>query len=288
MKYDKFLVPPGKKIALNRYDTSFTATFSDKKDAESKLVADIDRLAEYHDVIYADASYGVLMIVQAMDAAGKDSVIKHVMSGVNPQGCRVVSFKEPSSEELRHDYLWRCSRELPPRGFLGIFNRSYYEEVLTVRIHPEFLEKQHLPKSARGPGIWDHRFEDINHFERYLTRNGYTIVKFFLHVSKEEQKKRFLERLDEPEKNWKFSASDVRERGFWHDYQKAYEEMLSRTSTPWAPWYVIPADHKWFTRIAVADILLNNMKDLRCTYPEVGKGAKRDLANARRLLEREE
>jgi len=223
-----------------------------------------------------------------MDAAGKDSVIKHVMSGVNPQGCRVVSFKEPSSEELRHDYLWRCSRELPPRGFLGIFNRSYYEEVLTVRIHPEFLEKQHLPKSARGPGIWDHRFEDINHFERYLTRNGYTIVKFFLHVSKEEQKKRFLERLDEPEKNWKFSASDVRERGFWHDYQKAYEEMLSRTSTPWAPWYVIPADHKWFTRIAVADILLNNMKDLRCTYPEVGKGAKRDLANARRLLEREE
>ena len=288
MKYDKFLVPPGKKIALNRYDTSFTSTFSDKKDAESKLVADIDRLAEYHDVIYADASYGVLMIVQAMDAAGKDSVIKHVMSGVNPQGCRVVSFKEPSSEELRHDYLWRCSRELPPRGFLGIFNRSYYEEVLTVRIHPEFLEKQHLPKSARGPGIWDHRFEDINHFERYLTRNGYTIVKFFLHVSKEEQKKRFLERLDEPEKNWKFSASDVRERGFWHDYQKAYEEMLSRTSTPWAPWYVIPADHKWFTRIAVADILLNNMKDLRCTYPEVGKGAKRDLANARRLLEREE
>ncbi|HUL44561.1 MAG TPA: polyphosphate kinase 2 family protein [Bacteroidota bacterium] len=288
MKYDKFLVPPGKKIALNRYDTSFTSTFSDKKDAESKLVTDIDRLAEYHDVIYADASYGVLMIVQAMDAAGKDSVIKHVMSGVNPQGCRVVSFKEPSSEELRHDYLWRCSRELPPRGFLGIFNRSYYEEVLTVRIHPEFLEKQHLPKSARGPGIWDHRFEDINHFERYLTRNGYTIVKFFLHVSKEEQKKRFLERLDEPEKNWKFSASDVRERGFWHDYQKAYEEMLSRTSTPWAPWYVIPADHKWFTRIAVADILLNNMKDLRCTYPEVGKGAKRDLANARRLLEREE
>jgi len=287
MDHNAFLVPSDKKIKLSDYDTKFTGSFSAKKEAETKLTADIAQLAEYHDVLYADASYGVLMIVQAMDAAGKDSVIKHVMSGVNPQGCKVVSFKEPSTEELRHDYLWRCLKEIPPRGFLGIFNRSYYEEVLTVRIHPQFLEHQRLPVPACGPKIWEHRFEDINNFERYLSRNGYAIIKFFLHVSKEEQKKRFLERLEEPEKNWKFSANDVRERGFWNDYQKAYEEMLARTSTSWAPWYVVPADHKWFTRIAVADILLKAMKNLHCSYPKISGETKRDLTKARKTLEQE-
>ncbi len=284
MKEEHFIVKPGKSVNIKDFNQKFTGSFADKSEAEKKLSADIELLARYQELLYAEAKHAVLMIVQAMDAAGKDSVIKHVMSGVNPQGCRVVSFKEPSAEELRHDYLWRCERELPPRGFIGIFNRSYYEEVLTVRVHPELLMKQNLPGAPRGETIWKERFEDINCFERHLVRNGIVVVKFFLNVSKAEQKKRFLARLDESEKHWKFSPHDVEERRYWKQYMNVYEEMLSNTSTPWAPWHVIPADHKWFTRVAVADILVRSLKNLKCSYPTISEAVKRQLDQAKKTL----
>lgn len=288
MNIDQYRVQGGKKISLKDYDTRDTGSYEDKADAADDLRDDVERLAKLQDVLYAQNSRALLLIFQAMDAAGKDSVIKHVMSGVNPQGCQVFSFKSPSTEELDHDFLWRCLKALPERGRIGIFNRSYYEEVLVVRVHPEYLQRQGLPPRTLGDSLWKHRYEDINAVERYLERNGVTILKFFLHVSKKEQKERFLERIDLPEKNWKFSISDVKERGFWKEYMAAYEEMLEHTSTPWAPWYVIPADRKWYTRALVAEIINATLKSLDLAYPVISKTQKEELAKAKELLLAEE
>ncbi|MBE9217072.1 polyphosphate kinase 2 family protein [Plectonema cf. radiosum LEGE 06105] len=288
MNHDPFIVPPGSKISLKKdYDTTFTGDFYDKGDAKIKLQQDIERLSKYQNILYAQNTYALLIIFQAMDAAGKDSTIKYVMSGVNPQGCQVFSFKEPSSEELDHDYLWRSVKALPERGRIGIFNRSYYEEVLVLRVHPELLKKQQLPKSVMGNHIWKQRFEEINHFEKYLTNNGIIVLKFFLNVSKKEQKKRFMKRIELPDKNWKFSASDVKERAFWDDYMNAYEDAFRYTSTEWAPWHIIPADHKWFTRIAVADIICSKLKELKLNYPTPTEQHKQDILKAKEILEAE-
>ena len=287
MKYNQLIVPPGKKVRLNQYDPAFSGNFGSKEEAEAKLAGDIRKLAGLQDVLYAQDTYAMLLIFQAMDAAGKDGVVKHIMSGVNPQGCQVYSFKTPSQEELDHDFLWRSMKALPERGRIGIFNRSYYEEVLIVRVHTEILEGQRFPeKEKRDKDLWKHRYADINSLERYLTRNGIVILKFFLNVSKKEQKKRFLERIEEPGKNWKFSSGDIKERERWDDYMEAYENMLSATSTKWAPWYVIPADKKWFTRAAVADIVLSKLKSLRLQYPELSDAHRRELSQAKKLLER--
>ncbi len=287
MKHDDFIVPAGKRISLRDYDPGYTGEYSSKDEAGEKLKKDIKRLAELQDVLYAQNVHAPLMVFQAMDAAGKDSAIKHVMSGINPQGCQVFSFKAPSDEELDHGYLWRCMKALPERGRIGIFNRSYYEEVLVVRVHPAILANQRLPDAERNDDIWQKRFEDINNFERYLTRNGIVLFKFFLNVSKEEQKKRFLKRIDRPDKNWKFSFGDVRERGFWDDYMHAYEEMVNHTSTEWAPWYIIPADHKWFTRAAVADIIVKKLESLDMQYPQVTEEHRQELMKAKEMLEAE-
>jgi PPK2 family polyphosphate:nucleotide phosphotransferase len=284
MNYDRLLAPPGKTIKLKDYDPEYTGKFSSKEDAAEKLGSDIVKMAALQDVLYAQNTYSLLVILQAMDAAGKDSVIKHVMSGVNPQGCQAVSFKIPSAEELAHDYLWRSMKQVPERGRIGIFNRSYYEEVLVVRVHPEILQNQKIPRALVGKEIWKERFEQINAFEKYLTRNGTVILKFFLNVSNKEQKKRFLERIDTPEKNWKFSSADVRERGFWKDYMKAYEDVFSNTSTPWAPWHIIPADRKWFTRTAVADIIVKTLGSLDLKYPTLDADHLKGLKDARRAL----
>ena len=243
-----------------------------------------DLLAELQDMLYAQDNWAVLLIFQAMDAAGKDGAIKHVMSGVNPQGCQVFSFKAPTSEDLDHDYLWRCIKCLPERGRIGIFNRSYYEETLVVRVHREFLEKQKMPPDLITKDIWKDRFQDIRSFERYLTRNGVAIRKFFLHVSNKEQKKRFLERIEEPEKNWKFSANDAKERGHWDDYMGAYEDMIRNTATKAAPWYVVPADNKWFTRVVVAAAVIDALASLDLKYPKVSEVKLKDLATAKRAL----
>ena len=285
MNQEPFLVPSGKKIALKDYDTEFTGRFSDKSEATEKLVKDVAALEELQDLLYAQGRTSLLIVLQAMDAAGKDSVVKHVMSGVNPQGVTVTSFKSPSSLELDHDFLWRHVLALPRRGMIGIFNRSYYEEALVVRVHPEFLANERLPKDETSGNIWKHRFEDINNFERYLSRNGTAVVKFFLHVSQKEQRKRFLARLQDPEKHWKFSSADLKERARWKEYMEAYEDVISNTSTEWAPWYVIPADHKWFTRAAVADILVQTMKDLKLSVPEVSEEKEKEFAEAARTLE---
>jgi PPK2 family polyphosphate:nucleotide phosphotransferase len=287
MNHDDFIVPPSKGIALKDFDPGSTGKYGEKKDAAGKLEEDLKKLEELQGVLYAQGLYSVLIILQAMDAAGKDSVIKHVMSGVNPQGVVVTSFKAPSAEEMRHDFLWRCVKALPERGQIGIFNRSYYEEVLVVRVHPEILEHQPLPPELRGKDIWKHRFEDINTFERHLVRNGTLILKFFLHVSEKEQKKRFLERIDTPEKNWKFSAADLKERERWGDYVKAYEEMVNHTSTEWAPWFVVPADHKWFTRMVIADVIAGSLKSMKLSYPSVSDEHKKQLSEARKALEKE-
>jgi len=260
----------------------------DKGKARKALATGVDALATLQDVLYAEDRWALLLIFQAMDAAGKDGAIKHVMSGVNPQGCQVSSFKAPSAEELDHDFLWRCMRRLPERGRIGIFNRSYYEEVLVVRVHPDLLEKQKLPAALRGDDLFERRYEDIRSFERYLTRNGIVIRKFFLHVSKDEQRRRFLERLDTPEKHWKFSAADLAERGRWDEYQKAYEEMVQHTATDDAPWYVVPADHKWFTRLAVAGAVIDALASLDLSYPKVGKSQSKQLDAAREALQSEE
>ncbi|MBD2596320.1 hypothetical protein BCD64_05480 [Nostoc sp. MBR 210] len=289
MNHDAFIVPPGTKVSLQKdYDSAYTANYHDRNDATLKLRSDIERLAKYQDILYAQNSYALLIIFQAMDAAGKDSTIKHVMSGINPQGCQVFSFKSPSSEELDHDYLWRSMKALPERGRIGIFNRSYYEEVLVVRVHPEILQKQQLPHLPKGNKIWQQRFAEINNFEKYLVDNGIVILKFFLNVSKAEQKKRFLARIDSPEKNWKFSINDVRERAFWADYMAAYEEVFHHTSTTYAPWYIIPADRKWFMRMVVADIICSKLESLKLKYPTLNEEAQQHLLQAKFALEQEE
>jgi PPK2 family polyphosphate:nucleotide phosphotransferase len=284
-----FRVPPGAKISLKKdFDSGYKADYVKKKDADELLQKGVEQLATCQDMLYAQDTYALLLIFQAMDAAGKDGTIKHVMSGINPQGCDVSSFKAPSTEELNHDYLWRCSRRLPERGRIGIFNRSYYEEVLVARVHPEILEAQRIPPEVRGKDIWKRRFDDINGFERHLVGNGIVVLKFFLNVSKKEQKKRFMDRIDRPEKNWKFSAGDVQERAVWDSYMDAYEDVFNHTSTPWAPWYVIPADHKWFTRLAVAGVILQTLKDLKLCYPTVTEEHKQALLQAKEILEKEE
>lgn len=288
MNRDYFLVPPGKRIRLGDYDPGHTGEFENKEQAESKLRADVERLAQFQDVLYAQNTYALLIIFQAMDASGKDSTIKHVMSGVDPQGCQVFSFKAPSAEELDHDYLWRSTKSLPERGRIGIFNRSYYEEVLVVRVHPEILERQQLPPEAKGPDIWQRRFEEINNFERYLTRNGIAVLKFFLNVSQEKQRSRFLKRINTPEKNWKFSLTDVKERAHWDDYMAAYEDMFNHTSTPEAPWNIIPADNKWFMRAAVADVIIAKLESMNLSYPTVGEEHQENLLKAKAILEQEE
>ncbi len=288
MNHEHFLVPPGKKIRLKDYDTAYTGKFKDKSEAAEKLQADIKRLAKLQDVLYAQNTYSLLVIFQAMDAAGKDGTIRHVMSGVNPQGTQVYSFKAPSPEELDHDYLWRSFKALPERGRIGIFNRSYYEEVLVVRVHPEILGHQQLPAETKDKKkIWRHRFEEINNFEHYLVRNGVHVLKFFLNVSKEEQKQRFLARINTPEKNWKFSVNDAKERAFWDDYMDAFEDAFNHTSTEWAPWHIIPADHKWFTRAAVADIIISKLKSLDLSYPQLSEAHMQNLQKAKELLESE-
>jgi len=282
-----FRVSKGKDFRLKNVDPGDTLEFTSeehKSEAKESLATGVLALAELQDKLYAQDKWAVLLIFQAMDAAGKDGAIKHVMSGVNPQGCEVYSFKSPSSEDLDHDYLWRCMKCLPNRGNIGIFNRSYYEEVLVVRVHPEFLAKAKLPPNLVGKNIWEERFEDIRNFERYLARNGVVVRKFFLHVSKKEQKKRFLERIDDPMKNWKFSSNDASERDFWDDYMQAYEQMIQETATKDAPWYVVPADNKWFTRVVVAAAVIETLDDLALEYPEVGEDKLNELAAAKKKL----
>lgn len=285
---DKLIVPPGKKVSLTKdYDPGWTLPGIKKKEAEELLNDGVQQLAEFQDKLYAQDTYALLIIVQALDAAGKDGTIKHVMSGVNPQGCQVYSFKAPSAEELDHDYLWRCAKRLPERGKIGIFNRSYYEEVLVARVHPQILERQKLPPQFRNKNIWKRRFEEINNFEEYLVHNGIEVMKFFLNVSKGEQKKRFMDRIERPDKNWKFSDSDVKERGHWDEYIEAYEDCLRNTSTELAPWHVIPADNKWFTRLAVAYAICRKLRSLKLAYPEVTEAQKEGLVLARLHLENE-
>ena len=284
---DMFRVDDGDPFRLDDVDPADTGPFKAKEKVEGLLQQGVERLAELQERLYAQDRWALLLIFQAMDAAGKDSTIEHVMSGVNPQGVDVRSFKAPSSEELDHDFLWRTTRCLPERGRIGIFNRSYYEEVLVVRVHPEILESQHLPKAVVKKDLFDDRFEDIRGFERYLGRNGVVVRKFFLHVSKQEQKRRFLSRLDRPEKNWKFSTADLKERGYWKDYMRAYEDAIRRTATKKAPWYVIPADHKWFTRLVVAAAVIATLEELDLHFPKVDKAKRRELRSVREGLERE-
>jgi PPK2 family polyphosphate:nucleotide phosphotransferase len=281
-----FCVTEGKTFKLKKFDLAETLGLQseDKPRAQEALAVGVQALAELQDILYAQDNWAVLFIFQAMDAAGKDGAIKHVMSGVNPQGCEVYSFKAPSAEDLDHDYLWRCMKCLPNRGHIGIFNRSYYEETLVVRVHPKFLAKQKVPPALITKNVWDERFEDIRSFERYLHRNGIVVVKFFLHVSKDEQKKRFLARADAPDKNWKFSASDMAERAFWNDYQSAYEDMIRNTTSKDSPWYVVPADNKWFSRAVVASAVIDTLANLNLAYPKVDKAKLAEIAKARRTL----
>jgi PPK2 family polyphosphate:nucleotide phosphotransferase len=280
-----FRVTKGKGFQLKDFDPGDTRGLKmDKAEAAELLQRGTEWLAEEQDMLYAQNRWSLLLVFQAMDAAGKDGTIKHVMSGVNPQGCQVVSFKQPSSEDLDHDFMWRYSRRLPERGRIGIFNRSYYEEVLVVRVHDEILKRQQLPPPLVSKGIWDERLADIAHFEDYLTRQGTIVLKFFLNVSREEQKKRFMQRLERPEKNWKFSASDVHERKFWDDYMQAFEEAIRATAAKHAPWYVVPADNKWFTRLVVAAAIVEAVEELNLTYPKVDAEKKKELAAARAEL----
>ena len=293
MKIDKLLkryrIEHGKHFRLKDHDPADTHGLgSELKPQAKKLLADgVKELSLLQDVLAAQDRWGLLLIFQAMDAAGKDGTIKHVMSGVNPQGVDVSSFKAPSAEELHHGYLWRCMKCVPGRGRIGIFNRSYYEEVLVVRIHPEILESQKLPKPLVTKHIWQERFEDIGNFEHYLARNGIAVVKFFLHLSKKEQRRRFMGRLDTPDKNWKFSTFDVKERQFWDEYQEAYEDMIRHTASEHAPWFVVPADNKWFTRLVVAEAVVDALKAMNLKYPKVSGEQKAALAEARQQLENE-
>lgn len=283
-----FIAQPGSKIKLKDFDPDYTGGFKKQEiGAEVLLKAGIEELAKYQDMLYAQDTYALLILFQAMDAAGKDGTIRHVMSGINPQGCQVYSFKAPSAEELDHDYLWRSFKALPERGRIGIFNRSYYEEVLVVRVHPEILNTQKLPPHAKDKQIWKRRFEEINHFEKYLVNNGIAVLKFFLNVSKEVQKERFLERIDLPDKNWKFSAGDAKERSHWNDYMKAYEDVFTHTSTEWAPWHIIPANRKWFTRLIVAYLIHQKLASLNLAYPTVTQAHREELLKAKAILEQE-
>jgi len=286
---EPYRITKGRKFRLADIDPADTLTLTseDKPQAKQALKEGNEALAELQERLYAQDRWAVLLIFQGMDAAGKDSAIKHVMSGVNPQGCEVSSFKAPNNEELDHDYLWRCVRRLPERGRIGVFNRSYYEETLVVRVHPELLERQKLLPELVSKNIWEERFEDIGNFERYLSRNGVLIRKFFLHVSKKEQKKRFLERLDHPEKNWKFSAADIAEQKFWKNYMNAYEDTIRHTATKRAPWYVVPADNKWFTRVVVAAAIVDALWSLDLHYPKIDAARRKELKAAKRKLLRE-
>jgi len=279
----RLVVPAGKRIRLKQYDPGWTGAMEQAR-AKTLLATGVARLAKQQALLYAQDTYSVLLIFQAMDAAGKDGAIKHVLSGVNPQGCQVFSFKAPSAEEQDHTYLWRSVKALPERGRIGIHNRSYYEEVLITRVHKEVLAAEQLPDRLTKGNIWKRRFREMNDFEHHLTENGTVIIKFFLHVSKEEQKRRFLARIDEEDKNWKFSVHDANERAYWDDYMEAYEDMMSETSTKDAPWYVIPADHKWFTRLAVANIVWQTMADLNLKFPKSTEYKKKELQEVRRLL----
>ena len=287
MAEERFRVRPGKKLRLEDHDPGFTGRFEGKEDGRKHLEEGLEKLRDLQDKLYAQDEWAVLLVFQAMDAAGKDGAIKHVMSGLNPQGCQVFSFKAPSHEELAHHFLWRTARALPRRGQFGIFNRSHYEEVLVVRVHADLLAAEKLPAEVTTDRIWKQRCEDICSFETHLARSGTVIRKFFLNVSKEEQRRRFLSRLDEPDKNWKFSVGDVKERQHWDEYMKAYEDALEATSTDDAPWYVIPADHKWFTRLAVADVIVEALESLDLHYPKVSEEKKKELERARALLEKE-
>jgi PPK2 family polyphosphate:nucleotide phosphotransferase len=282
-----YRIEDGRHFRLKDFDPGDTGEFRSKEDAQDALEAGVAQLRDLQDKLYAQERWAVLLILQGMDAAGKDSVIKHVMSGVNPQGCQVHGFKGPSVEELNHDYLWRTNRRLPARGQIGIFNRSYYEEVLVVRVHKDLLQNEKIPPSRISKNIWEERFEDVAGFERYLTHNGIVVRKFFLNLSKVEQKKRFLERLEEPEKNWKFSAADIHERAYWDDYMDAYEDMVRQTATAEAPWYVVPADNKWYTRVVVAAAVVHTLEKLRLTYPKVDSAQRKELEAARTALQKE-
>jgi PPK2 family polyphosphate:nucleotide phosphotransferase len=279
-----YRIDDGKHFRLKDFDPTDTGHWHSEEEAKERLQEDIARMRKLQDKLYAQGCWSVLLIIQAMDAAGKDGTINHVMSGVNPEGVQVRSFKAPSSTELQHDFLWRTTLQLPERGHIGIFNRSYYEEVLIVRVHPKVLEGESLPPTLVTKNLWEERFEDIRSFERHLARNGTVIRKFFLHLSKKEQKRRFLARLEEPEKNWKFSAADIHEREYWDDYHNAYEVMIRNTATKHAPWYVIPADNKWFTHLAVAAAVVKTLEELDLFYPKVDAAKRKELAAARRLL----
>jgi PPK2 family polyphosphate:nucleotide phosphotransferase len=288
MKTDKlaktYRVERGKHFRLKDYDPADTGHWHSKEHAQEALVQGVARTAELQDMLYAQDNWAVLLIFQGMDAAGKDGAISHVMSGVNPQGCQVYSFKVPTETELQHDFLWRTTYSLPERGHIGIFNRSYYEEVLVVRVHPEILKSQKTPPSLVTKKVWDERFEDICCCERHMTRSGTVVRKFFLNLSKKEQKRRFLQRLEEPEKNWKFSAADIRERKYWDDYQDAYEDMIRNTATEEAPWYVVPADNKWFTRLVVSMVLVDTLESLDLSYPKVDPEKRKELEAAKKIL----
>lgn len=286
MNIDQFRVKEGTKLSLKDHDPAFSDGLKDKDEARDELEKNIARMAELQDMLYAQDIYSLLIVFQAMDAAGKDGAIKHVMSGVNPQGVSVASFKAPSAEERDHDYLWRHQKAVTERGKIGIFNRSHYEEVLVVRVHQEILQGQQLPPEIKNdPDIWQKRFNHIRDWEQHLTENGTHIIKFFLNVSREEQKKRFLERIAEPEKNWKFSTGDVRERSYWNDYMRAYEEAISATSTDAAPWHIIPADKKWFTRLAISEIIVNRLESMNLHYPKITDAQREELIAAKTALE---
>jgi PPK2 family polyphosphate:nucleotide phosphotransferase len=289
MSLQKFRVPAGKRVRLESYDPAFTGGFKSREEAEAKIQRDCESLAQYQDKLLAEERQSLLLIFQAMDGAGKDGTIKHVMSSVDPQGCVVTINEKPGATELKHDYLWRFVRNLPKRGQIGIFNRSYYEEVLSTRVHPERLEDQQLPPRIRdAKNIWQQRFRQINNFEQYLTENGIHVMKFFLHLSKEKQRERLLERLEVPEKKWKFSMNDVTERGRWDEYMSAFEDAITRTNTTRAPWYVVPADHRWFSALVVADLVLDKLKSLKLRYPHVSSAGKKEMEKARKLLTRDE
>ncbi len=280
-----YCVERGKHFKLRDFDPADTAGIRSKEHATAALQKSLEQLADLQNKLYAQDQWAVLLIFQGMDASGKDGVIKHVMAGVNPMGCQAYSFKAPSSEEQQHDYLWRTMQRIPERRRIGIFNRSYYEEVLIVRVHPDLLQNEKIPPSLITKKIWEERFEDMCAFERYLTRNGIVVRKFFLNLSKKEQARRFLARLDEPEKNWKFSATDIHEREYWDDYMHAYEDMIQNTATPAAPWYVVPADNKWFTRLLVASAIIDTLEKLNLSYPKVDASRRKELEKARKFLE---
>jgi len=288
MDTDRFRVKEGSTLDLEDHPCNFTGDYKDKDEAVEDLEKNVKKLRALQDVLYAQDVYSLLVVFQAMDAAGKDGAIEHVMTGVNPQGVHVVSFKQPSADELDHDFLWRCQKAVPQKGMIGIFNRSHYEEVLVVRVHPEYLGGQRLPTEVRdAPDFWERRYENIRNWESHLVDSGTQVVKFFLHVSKDEQKQRFLDRIAEPEKNWKFSMGDVKERARWDDYMNAYQTAIQATSTEGAPWYVIPADKKWFTRLAISEVIVKKLEAMKLTYPTISEEKKAELAEAKRMLERE-